>query len=191
MAANNEIGVLQPIAEIGRITRERGVLFHTDAVQAAGKVPFDVDAASVDMVSLSAHKMYGPKGVGALYVRRRNPRVLLTPIIDGGGHERGMRSGTLNVPGIVGFGKAAALCREELPAESARARGAARPALRRPPAEPGRDLRQRIDGAPAAGQPEHQLRLRRGRVAADGDQRRGRVVGVGLHVGHARAVATC
>jgi cysteine desulfurase len=120
MAANNEVGVLQPIAEIGRITRERGVLFHTDAVQAAGKVPFDVDAAYVDMASLSAHKMYGPKGVGALYVRRRNPRVLLTPIIDGGGHERGMRSGTLNVPGIVGFGKAAALCREELPAESAR-----------------------------------------------------------------------
>ncbi len=120
MAANNEVGVLQPIAEIGRITRERGVLFHTDAVQAAGKVPFDVDAAFVDMASLSAHKMYGPKGVGALYVRRRNPRVLLTPIIDGGGHERGMRSGTLNVPGIVGFGQAAALCREELPAESAR-----------------------------------------------------------------------
>jgi cysteine desulfurase len=120
MAANNEVGVLQPIAEIGRIARERGVLFHTDAVQAAGKVPFDVNASNVDMASLSAHKMYGPKGVGALYVRRRNPRVLLTPIIDGGGHERGMRSGTLNVPGIVGFGKAAALCREELPAESAR-----------------------------------------------------------------------
>ena len=120
MAANNEVGVLQPIAEIGRMARERGVLFHTDAVQAAGKVPFDVNASSVDMASLSAHKMYGPKGVGALYVRRRNPRVLLTPIIDGGGHERGMRSGTLNVPGIVGFGKAASLGREELPAESAR-----------------------------------------------------------------------
>jgi cysteine desulfurase len=120
MAANNEVGVLQPVAEIGRIARGRGVLFHTDAVQAAGKVPFDVNAMSVDMASLSAHKIYGPKGVGALYVRRRNPRVLLTPIIDGGGHERGMRSGTLNVPGIVGFGKAAALCREELPAESAR-----------------------------------------------------------------------
>jgi cysteine desulfurase len=120
MAANNEVGVLQPIAEIGRIARERGVLFHTDAVQAAGKVPFDVNAMHVDMASLSAHKMYGPKGVGALYVRRRNPRVLLTPIIDGGGHERGMRSGTLNVPGIVGFGKAAALCNEELPLEPAR-----------------------------------------------------------------------
>jgi len=120
MAANNEVGVLQPIAGIGRITRERGVLFHTDAVQAAGKVPFDVNASSVDMASLSAHKMYGPKGVGALYVRRRNPRVLLTPIIDGGGHERGMRSGTLNVPGIVGFGKAAAICQEELATESVR-----------------------------------------------------------------------
>jgi cysteine desulfurase len=120
MAANNEVGVLQPIAEIGRIARERGILFHTDAVQAAGKAPFDVNASNVDMASLSAHKMYGPKGVGALYVRRRNPRVLLTPIIDGGGHERGMRSGTLNVPGIVGFGKAAALCREALPAESMR-----------------------------------------------------------------------
>jgi cysteine desulfurase len=120
MAANNEVGVLQPIAEIGKIARERGVLFHTDAVQAAGKVPFDVNASNVDMASLSAHKMYGPKGVGALYVRRRNPRVLLTPIIDGGGHERGMRSGTLNVPGIVGFGKASVLCRDELPAESVR-----------------------------------------------------------------------
>ncbi|RPJ73610.1 MAG: aminotransferase class V-fold PLP-dependent enzyme, partial [Acidobacteria bacterium] len=108
MAANNEVGVLQPVAEIGKIARERGVLFHTDAVQAAGKVPFDVNAMNVDMASLSAHKMYGPKGVGALYVRRRNPRVLLTAIIDGGGHERGMRSGTLNVPGIVGMGKAAA-----------------------------------------------------------------------------------
>jgi cysteine desulfurase len=120
MAANNEIGVLQPITEIGAIAREKGVLFHTDAVQAAGKVPFDVNVSNVHMASLSAHKIYGPKGVGALYVRRRNPRVLLTPIIDGGGHERGMRSGTLNVPGIVGFGKAAELCRAEMPAESAR-----------------------------------------------------------------------
>jgi cysteine desulfurase len=123
MAANNEIGVLQPVGQIGKIARERGVLFHTDAVQAAGKVPFDVNAMNVDLASLSAHKMYGPKGVGALYVRRRNPRVLLTPIIDGGGHERGMRSGTLNVPGIVGFGKAAELCRLEMDAESARVGG--------------------------------------------------------------------
>jgi cysteine desulfurase len=122
MLVNNEIGVIQPVAEIGRIARERGVLFHTDAVQAAGKLPVDVDALNVDLASLSAHKMYGPKGVGALYVRRKNPRVLVAPIIDGGGHERGMRSGTLNVPGIVGFGKAAEICRQEMAAESARVR---------------------------------------------------------------------
>jgi cysteine desulfurase len=119
MAANNEVGVLQDIREIGKTARERGVLFHTDAVQAAGKVPFNVNEMNVDIASLSAHKMYGPKGAGALYVRRRNPRVLLEPIIDGGGHERGMRSGTLNVPGIVGFGKAAEIARQELEKESA------------------------------------------------------------------------
>jgi cysteine desulfurase len=123
MAANNEIGVLQPIAEIGAIAKEKSVLFHTDAVQAAGKVPFDVNQAKADLVSMSAHKMYGPKGVGALYVRRRNPRVLLAEQISGGGHERGMRSGTLNVTGIVGFGKAAALAKAEMPAESERLRG--------------------------------------------------------------------
>jgi cysteine desulfurase len=120
MAANNEIGVIQPIDEIGAICKERGVLFHTDAVQAAGKVPLDVNKSNIHLASLSAHKMYGPKGVGALYVRRKNPRVQLTAIIDGGGHERGMRSGTLNVPGIVGFGKAAELAMQEMPEETKR-----------------------------------------------------------------------
>ena len=123
MAANNEIGVLQPIAEIGKLCRERGVIFHTDATQAIAKVPFDVNKHNVDLASISAHKMYGPKGVGALYVRRKNPRVQISAIIDGGGHERGMRSGTLNVPGIVGLGKACALAQEELPQESCRLAG--------------------------------------------------------------------
>ncbi len=119
MHANNEVGTVQPIEAIGAITREKGVVFHTDAVQSAGRVPFDVERANVDLASLSAHKIYGPKGVGALYVRRK-PRVRLTPIIDGGGHERGYRSGTLNVPGIVGFGAAAELARAEMPAEAER-----------------------------------------------------------------------
>jgi cysteine desulfurase len=119
MLANNEIGTVQPVKEIGKLCRERGVLFHCDAVQGLGKVPFNVDEANVDLVSISAHKMYGPKGVGALYVRRK-PRVRIAPLIDGGGHERGMRSGTLNVAAIVGFGKAAELARTELKDESAR-----------------------------------------------------------------------
>lgn len=120
MAANNEIGTLQPIQEIGAICKEKGVLFHTDAVQAVGKIPIDVEAMGIDLLSMTAHKMYGPKGIGALYVRKKNPRVRLEPIIDGGGHERGMRSGTLAVPLIVGFGKACDLCRELMPEESAR-----------------------------------------------------------------------
>ena len=120
MTANNEIGVLQPVAEIGAIAKEKGILFHTDAVQAVGKVPFDVNAIKADLVSLTAHKMYGPKGVGALYVRRRNPRVLLAEQINGGGHERGMRSGTLNVTGIIGFGRAAEIAKAEMAAEGAR-----------------------------------------------------------------------
>jgi cysteine desulfurase len=119
MLANNEIGVIQPVSEIGALCREKGVLFHCDAVQGVGKVPFDVDEAKVDLASLSGHKMYGPKGVGALYVRRK-PRVRVAPIIDGGGHERGMRSGTLNVAAIVGFGKAAELARQEMAEEASR-----------------------------------------------------------------------
>src|SRR5215471_8861497 len=123
MAANNEIGVLQPVAEIGKICRERGVIFHTDATQAIGKVPFDVNKQNIDLASISAHKMYGPKGVGALYVRRKNPRVQISAIIDGGGHERGMRSGTLNVPSIVGLGKACAIAQEDMPKESCKLAG--------------------------------------------------------------------
>jgi cysteine desulfurase len=118
MAANNEIGVLQPWTEIGKLCRERGIIFHTDATQAVGKVPVDVNKQNIDVMSISAHKMYGPKGVGALYVRRKNPRVQISAIIDGGGHERGMRSGTLNVPSIVGLGKACAIATEEMAKES-------------------------------------------------------------------------
>ena len=120
MHANNEIGVIQPVAEIGRICKEHDVLFHTDAVQAAGKIPVDVQGMDIHLASLSAHKFYGPKGIGVLYVRRRNPRVQLASIIDGGGHERGMRSGTLNVPGIVGFGKACEIAQQEMEAEGKR-----------------------------------------------------------------------
>jgi cysteine desulfurase len=119
MLANNEIGTVNPINEIGKVVKEKGAIFHVDAVQGVGRIPFDVNACQADLVALSAHKMYGPKGVGALYVRRK-PRVRLTAIIDGGGHERGMRSGTLNVPGIVGFGKAAELCHTEMAVESKR-----------------------------------------------------------------------
>jgi cysteine desulfurase len=122
MFANNEIGVIQPVTEIGKLCRERGVLFHTDAVQAVGKIPVDVNAMNIDVLSLTAHKIYGPKGVGALYVRRRNPRVQLSGQIDGGGHERGMRSGTLNVPGIVGLGAACEIARNEMAAEGERER---------------------------------------------------------------------
>jgi cysteine desulfurase len=120
MYANNEIGVIQPIAEIGKLCHEKGVLFHTDAVQAVGKIPVNVQTDNIDVLSLTAHKIYGPKGVGALYVRRRNPRVQITEQINGGGHERGMRSGTLNVPGIVGLGKACEIAGEEMVAETAR-----------------------------------------------------------------------
>ncbi|MBL9079534.1 MAG: IscS subfamily cysteine desulfurase [Planctomycetes bacterium] len=117
MAANNEIGTLHPLAEIGALCKQKGTLFHTDATQAAGKIPLDVEAQHIDLLSLSAHKMYGPKGVGCLYVRRKNPRVRLVAQMDGGGHERGMRSGTLNVTGIVGMGEAARICRTEMATE--------------------------------------------------------------------------
>src|SRR6201991_3601178 len=120
MFANNEIGVIQPVAEIGKLCREKNVIFHTDGVQAVGKVPVDVNSMNIDVLSLSAHKIYGPKGVGALYVRRRNPRVQISEQINGGGHERGMRSGTLNVPGIVGLGAACAIAGAEMEVEAKR-----------------------------------------------------------------------
>ena len=122
MYANNEIGVINPIAEIGKIAKEHGIFFAVDGVQAVGKVPVDVQKDNIDLLAISAHKIYGPKGVGALYVRRRNPRVQLAAIIDGGGHERGMRSGTLNVPGIVGLGAACEIAQKEMPVEAERMR---------------------------------------------------------------------
>jgi cysteine desulfurase len=120
MAANNEIGTVHPMKEIGAVCKAKGLLFHTDATQAVGKIPMDVEDMGIDLLSMTAHKMYGPKGVGALYVRRKDPRVRLDAMLDGGGHERGMRSGTLNVTGIVGMGMAAEICRKELHSESER-----------------------------------------------------------------------
>jgi cysteine desulfurase len=120
MAANNEIGTIQPVKEIGRLAKEKNILFHSDATQGVGKFPIAVDAMGIDLLSLTAHKMYGPKGIGALYVRSAKPRVKLTSLIDGGGHERGMRSGTLNVPGIVGLGQACALSQKEMSGEAER-----------------------------------------------------------------------
>jgi cysteine desulfurase len=149
MAANNEIGTLQPIAEIGRLCKERGVLFHTDAAQAAGKLPLDVEEMAIDLLSLSAHKMYGPKGAGALFVRRRNPHVRLEPLLDGGGHERGMRSGTLPVPLLVGFGTACVLCQSEMSAEAQRLT-ALRERLRQ-------GIQERVDGTHLNGHPTERL----------------------------------
>ena len=120
MFANNEIGTIQPVAELGKLAKEKGIIFHTDATQAVGKVPVDVEGMGIDLLSATAHMLYGPKGVGALYVRRKNPRVRLAPMVDGGGHERGMRSGTVPVPLVVGFGRAAEIAREEMAAEGKR-----------------------------------------------------------------------
>ncbi len=120
MFANNETGTIQPVAQIGKLCKERGVLFHTDAAQAVGKIPVDVQAMGIDLLSISGHKIYGPKGIGALYVRRKGPRVRCEPVLHGGGHERGMRSGTLNVPAIVGLGQACAIGQEDMAEESAR-----------------------------------------------------------------------
>ncbi len=149
MYANNEIGVINPIAEIGKIAKEHGIIFAVDGVQAVGKIPVDVQKDNIDLLAISGHKFYGPKGVGALYVRRRNPRVQLSAIIDGGGHERGMRSGTLNVPGIVGLGKAAELARLEMPEESVRMRGL-RDRLKK-------NLESRLDEVFINGSLEHRL----------------------------------
>ena len=120
MLANNEIGTINPIKDIGKIAKEKGILFHCDATQGVGKIPVDIQEMGIDLMSFTAHKIYGPKGIGALYVRRKGPRVRLVPMIDGGGHERGMRSGTLPVPLVVGFGKACELCEQEMPTESVR-----------------------------------------------------------------------
>ncbi|HTW54003.1 MAG TPA: aminotransferase class V-fold PLP-dependent enzyme [Stellaceae bacterium] len=148
MAAHNEIGVIQPLAEIGALCRSHGVLFHTDAAQALGKIPLDVEAMKIDLMSMSGHKLYGPKGVGALYVRRR-PRVRLSPLIDGGGQERGMRSGTLPTPLCVGFGKACALAAAEMGDEAARLKG-----LRE---QLQTNLRQRVPGLVINGDLDHRL----------------------------------
>jgi cysteine desulfurase len=149
MAANNEIGTLQPLAEIGAIAHEYGALLHTDAAQAAGKVPIDVRAMNIDLLSLTGHKLYGPKGAGALFVAKTKPRLALAPQIDGGGHEHGLRSGTLNVPGIVGLGRATEICRQEMPAESRRLGGLRDRLLD--------GLRARLDGVSVNGTLERRL----------------------------------
>jgi cysteine desulfurase len=149
MAANNEIGTLQPMAEIGAIVRAHGALFHTDAAQAAGKIPIDVRAMNIDLLSLTAHKFYGPKGCGALFVRKMKPRLSLTPLVAGGGQEDGLRSGTLNVPGIVGLGRAAEICRLEMPEESRRLASLRDRLLR--------GLRERLQDIRVNGTLEHRL----------------------------------
>jgi cysteine desulfurase len=149
MAANNEIGTVAPLREIGLIAREHGIIFHTDAAQYAGHLPLDVQALNIDLLSISAHKIYGPKGIGALYVRRENPRVEVAPVIYGGGHEQGIRSGTLNVPAIVGFGAAAELCQAELAEEAERLRGYCQKIFR--------ELSRNIEGVELNGHPTERL----------------------------------
>lgn len=149
MAANNEVGTLHPVMEIGRIAKERGVLFHCDASQAVGKIPIDVEAMGIDLLSFTAHKLHGPKGIGALYVRRKNPRVRIAPLLHGGGHERGLRPGTLNVPGIVGFAEACALAAGMMSEESARL-GALRDRLHR-------GIAGQLDDVRLHGHPEFRL----------------------------------
>ena len=170
MAANNEIGVVQPIAEIGKLCRERGVIFHTDAIQAVGKVPIDVNKMNIDVMSHLGHKMYGPKGVGALYVRRKNPRVQIAAHIDGGGHERGMRSGHPECSGIVGLGKACEIALEEMAKETLHAGGTAQPAAATASWAGWTRSIQWLDGASSSRQSEYQFCLCRRRIAADGHQ---------------------
>jgi cysteine desulfurase len=149
MYANNEIGAIQPIPEIGKIAKQHKILFHVDGVQAVGKIPVDVQRDGIDLLSISAHKLYGPKGIGALYVRRKDPKVEISATIDGGGHERGMRSGTLNVPGIVGLGKACELCQKEMPEEA--------PRLARLRDKLKDSVMSRLDGTGVNGSLDHRL----------------------------------
>jgi len=184
MLANNEIGVIQPIREIGAICRERGVLLHSDAAQALGKIPIDVDRDLIDLLSVSAHKIYGPKGVGALYVRRRNPRVQLEAQMDGGGHEWGLRSGTLNVPAIVGFGEACAIAAREMEAEAGRL-GRLRDRLRA-------RLEAELEGVAVNGSMEHRLaaNLNLSFAGVDGDALLASLPDVALSTGSACSSAT-
>ncbi len=190
MAANNEIGVIQPIAEIGALCRAKGVYFHTDGAQAVGKIPLDVNAMNIDLMSISGHKLYGPKGIGALYVRRR-PRVRLEALIHGGGQERGMRSGTLSTPLVVGIGEACRIAKEEMNDERARLtalrdRMWTKIQKKLPEVYLNGDLEQRLPG-----QPQCLFRVRRRRGADDGREGHRRVVGFGLHLGVAGNPLMC
>ena len=186
MAVNNEIGVVQDIAAIGEICRARGIIFHVDAAQATGKIPLDLGALKVDLMSFSAHKTYGPKGMGALFVRRK-PRVRIEAQMHGGGHERGMRSGTLPTHQIVGMGEAFRIAKLEMATENERIR-MLRDRLAKGLAGHRGDLRQRRPRAPCAAQPQRQLQFRRGREPDHGDQGHRGVVRIGVHVGVARAL---